>query len=174
MLNVLKYDHLCESLTFNGYLYEICSMCENMTFIGYLCETCSMCEHMAIDVLVLFLKCVQFSKSCVQFLVETTESGNSSVSDEEKGRHAHATHVSYLSRRETHPRNTHLLSKEKGDASTKWVSHIYLTCTKKCLQNILQGMLHATCPLANIREYMCANGHPTGLAQEALHGALAI
>jgi predicted transcriptional regulator YheO len=38
-----------------------------MTFIGYLCK------NMDIDVLVLFLK------SCVQFLVDTTESGNSSV-----------------------------------------------------------------------------------------------
>jgi hypothetical protein len=26
-----KYDHLCEKLTFIGYLCEICSMCENMT-----------------------------------------------------------------------------------------------------------------------------------------------
>jgi hypothetical protein len=71
MLIVSKYDHLCENLTFNGHLCEICSMCENMTFIGYLCEICSMCENMAIDVLVLFLKCVQFLKSCVQFLVDT-------------------------------------------------------------------------------------------------------
>jgi hypothetical protein len=39
MLNVSKYDHLC--------------------------------ENMAIDVLVLFMKCVQFLKSCVQFLVDT-------------------------------------------------------------------------------------------------------
>jgi hypothetical protein len=71
MLNVSKYDHLCENLTFNGYLCEICSMYENMTFIGYLFEICSMCENMAINVLVLFLKCVQFLKSCVQFLVDT-------------------------------------------------------------------------------------------------------
>jgi hypothetical protein len=31
MLNVWKYDHLCENLTFIGYLCEICLMCENMT-----------------------------------------------------------------------------------------------------------------------------------------------
>jgi hypothetical protein len=34
MLNVLKYDHLCENLTFNGYMCEICSMCENMAICG--------------------------------------------------------------------------------------------------------------------------------------------
>jgi hypothetical protein len=31
MLNVLKSDHLCENVTFMGYLCGICSMCENMT-----------------------------------------------------------------------------------------------------------------------------------------------
>jgi hypothetical protein len=30
MLNVWKYDNLCATLTFIGYLCEICSMCENM------------------------------------------------------------------------------------------------------------------------------------------------
>jgi hypothetical protein len=30
MLNVWKYDYLCENLTFNGYLCEIFPMCENM------------------------------------------------------------------------------------------------------------------------------------------------
>jgi hypothetical protein len=29
-LNVRKYGHLSENLTFIGYLCEICSMCENM------------------------------------------------------------------------------------------------------------------------------------------------
>jgi hypothetical protein len=38
MLNVWKYGHLCENLTFIGYLFEICLMCENLTFISeYLC-----------------------------------------------------------------------------------------------------------------------------------------
>jgi hypothetical protein len=55
------------------------------------------------DVLVLFLKCVQFLKSCIQFLMDTTESGNSSVSNEEKERRAHATRVSNLRRREMRP-----------------------------------------------------------------------
>jgi hypothetical protein len=26
----VKYGHLCENLTFIGYLCEICSLCENM------------------------------------------------------------------------------------------------------------------------------------------------
>jgi hypothetical protein len=43
-----------------------------------------------------------------------TESGNSSVSDEEKGRRAHETHVSYLRRRETRPCNARLVSQKKG------------------------------------------------------------
>jgi hypothetical protein len=51
------------------------------------------------DVLVLFLKCVQFAMSCVQFDGHYTESSNSSVSDEEKGRRAHEMCVSYLIRR---------------------------------------------------------------------------
>jgi hypothetical protein len=43
-----------------------------------------------------------------------TESNNSSVFDEEKGRCVHATRVSYLRRRETRPRNRRLISEEKG------------------------------------------------------------
>jgi hypothetical protein len=74
MLNIWKYDHLCENLTSIGYLCEICWMCENiiicvkiwlslvfvwnilnvwkydhlcknLSFIGYLCEICSICEN---------------------------------------------------------------------------------------------------------------------------------
>jgi hypothetical protein len=55
------------------------------------------------DVLVLFLK-------CVQFLMDTTEYGNSSVSDEDKGRRAHQTRVSYLNKREMCIIGAHLLS----------------------------------------------------------------
>jgi hypothetical protein len=130
MLNVWKYGHLCENLTFIRYLCEICSMCENMaicveiwlsldicvkyaqcvkirsfvskfvfhwifvwnmfnvwkygrlcgnlTFIWYLCEICWMCENMAISD------------------EHYTESGNCSIADEEKGRRALTTCVSYL------------------------------------------------------------------------------
>jgi hypothetical protein len=53
-----------------------------------------------------------------------TESGNSLVSDEEKGRHAHEMLVSYLRRIETRPRSAHLLSEERGDTLTKHVSYI--------------------------------------------------
>jgi hypothetical protein len=76
-----------------------------------------------------------------------TKYGNSSVFDEEKGRRAHETHVSYLRRRETHPQNAHALSEEKGDAPTKCASHILgtrisflLNMHKKYLQIILHGM----------------------------------
>jgi hypothetical protein len=97
-----------------------------------------------------------------------TESGNSSVSNEEKGRHTHATRVSYLRRRETHPHNAHLVSQER-------TSLFYLICTKKNAYRIFSKgsslCQHATCPLAHIHERMCGNGHPVGLAQEAPHGA---
>jgi hypothetical protein len=49
------------------------------------------------------------------------ESGNCSVSDEEKGRCAHAIHISYMRRREMRPPNPCLISEETGDASTQWV-----------------------------------------------------
>jgi hypothetical protein len=53
-----------------------------------------------------------------------TESCNSSVSNEEKGRRAHETHVSYLRRRETCPCSGRLISKEKGDTPMQRVSRI--------------------------------------------------
>jgi hypothetical protein len=65
-----------------------------------------------------------------------TESGNSSVSDEEKGRHTRATRVSYLRRRETRPHNSRLVSEEKGDTPTQRTSPFYLTCTKKTVNRI--------------------------------------
>jgi hypothetical protein len=40
-----------------------------------------------------------------------TESSNSSIFDENKGRHAHQTRVSYLNKRETHFMGARLLSK---------------------------------------------------------------
>jgi hypothetical protein len=106
-------------------------------------------KNMAIDVLVLFLKYVQFLKSYVQFLVDTIL--NLSIVQflmKKKGDARHATRVSNLRRRETHPRNGRLISEEKGDTPTQLVSHIsgmhislLLNMHKKeCLQNILQGM----------------------------------
>jgi hypothetical protein len=52
------------------------------------------------------------------------ESDNFSFSVEEKRRRTHATCVSYLRRRETRPRNTHLISEEKVDAPTQCTSRI--------------------------------------------------
>jgi hypothetical protein len=70
------------------------------------------------DVLVLFLKCVQFLKSCVLFLMDTIlnlaivqflmkKKGDAPMKCLSRiggeGRRAHAMHVSYLRRRETRP-----------------------------------------------------------------------
>jgi hypothetical protein len=52
-----------------------------------------------------------------------TEAGNSLVPEEEKGRRAHAMHVTYLRRRETCPHKAHFISYD-------CVSPFYLTCTK--------------------------------------------
>jgi hypothetical protein len=55
------------------------------------------------DVLVLFLMpFVQILKPCIQFLMDTTESDNCSISDEEEGRRTYGTHVWHLRQRETH------------------------------------------------------------------------
>jgi hypothetical protein len=59
-------------------------LCENLTFIGYLCEICSMCENMVVSEVyaVSEVLCSVHNGHC-------TELDNSSVSDEDKGRHAH-------------------------------------------------------------------------------------
>jgi hypothetical protein len=77
-----------------------------------------------------------------------TESGNSSVSDEEKGRRTYEMLVSYPRRREMHPCNARLLYEEKGDMLTKCASRISGTLVffllnmhkKEYLQIILHGM----------------------------------
>jgi hypothetical protein len=72
------------------------------------------------DVLVLFLKCAQFLISCIQFLMDTILNlAIVQFFNEEKGRCAHATCVSYLRRRETCPQNGCLASEEKGDTPTQ-------------------------------------------------------
>jgi hypothetical protein len=81
-----------------------------------------------------------------------TESGNSSFSDEEKWRHAHAMRVSYLSRREMRPRNARLVSHER-------TSPFYLTCTK--IMSTEYSPRNAPCAstqqcsLAQICAYLC-------------------
>jgi hypothetical protein len=121
------------------------------------------------DVLVLFLMCVLFSE--VLRLVSDghyTKLGNSSVSDEEKGRHAHATTVLYLRRKETRPRNARLVSQEH-------VYPFYLTYTKKIVNRILSTGCSlrqpATVPIATNTLHICSNMHPVGLAQEGPRGA---
>jgi hypothetical protein len=78
MLIVWKYYHLRKKLTFIGYLCEICSMFENMAICVKMWILLDICVKYAqcvkiwpLDVLVLFLKCVLFLKSCVQFLMDT-------------------------------------------------------------------------------------------------------
>jgi hypothetical protein len=65
MLNVWKYDHLCENLTFIGYLCEMCSTFQNMAICVKMWLLLDICVKYAqrvkiwsFDVLVLFLKCV--------------------------------------------------------------------------------------------------------------------
>jgi hypothetical protein len=156
MLNMWKYDYLCEKLTFNGYLCEICSKCKNMTICVKMWLLLDICVKYAqclkiwpFDVLVLFLKCVQFLKSCVQFLIDIIP--NLAIVQflmKKKGDMPTKTRVSYVRRRETRPWNTRLLSEEKGDEPTKCASRILGTCVsfllnmhkKEYLQIILYGM----------------------------------
>jgi hypothetical protein len=77
-------------------------LCENLTFIGYLCEICSMCKNMAIWCLDCVSKvCVVSQAFCSVSDGHYTESGNYSVSGEEKGRRALIMCVSHLKKRET-------------------------------------------------------------------------
>jgi hypothetical protein len=79
MLNVWKYGHLCENLTFMRYLCEICSICENMVICLKIWLSLNICVKYAqcvkvwpFDVLVLFLMpCMQFLKPSVLFLMDT-------------------------------------------------------------------------------------------------------
>jgi hypothetical protein len=152
MLNVWKHDHLCENLTFIGYLYEICSMCENMT----ICVKIWLSFYIRVKIW-LFLNCVQLLKVlCLVSDGHYTESSNCSISNEEKGRHALGTRISHL---------------------IKWrcASPFYFIGKKKntCILFSTEFSLHqhAAWPLAHIRTRMCANDHSSGPVQEAMHEA---
>jgi hypothetical protein len=58
----------------------------------------------------LFLKCVQFLKSCSVSNGHYSESGICSVSDEENGRHMLGTSVLHRRKRETCQQNVRLVS----------------------------------------------------------------
>jgi hypothetical protein len=144
MLNVWKYDHLCENLTFIRYLCEICSMCENMTICVKIWHSLNICVKYAqcvtiwpFDVLVLFLMpCVQFLKPCVQFLMNTIL--NQVIVQfliKKKRKRAVMRCVSHLRKRETRPWNMHLVSQEKGDACYGGESPFYLIALKRMLMN---------------------------------------
>jgi hypothetical protein len=135
MLNVWKYDHLCEILTFNGYLCEICSVFENMTicvkmwFLLDICVRYAQCVKIwQFDVFVLFLKCVQFLKSCVQFLRDT---------------------ILNLA-------TIQFLRKIKGDSRYRGASPFYFTCTKKIFNNLFTTWASYPC-----KRVPC-NGHKWG------------
>jgi hypothetical protein len=90
-------------------------MCENIVICVKICLTLDIGVKYAQCVKIwLFLKCVQFLKSCVQFIMDTIL--NLAIDQflmKKKGR-------------ETRPRNSHLVSQECA-------SPFYLTCTKKYL-----------------------------------------
>jgi hypothetical protein len=103
-----------------------------------------MCENMDVDVLVPFLKCVQFLKFCVQFLVDTILNLAIVQFLMKKKRDAptqRASHICGEGRR-----NGRLMSDEKGDVPMQRASRISGTCVsllfnmdkKECLQNIIE------------------------------------
>jgi hypothetical protein len=84
-------------LTFIGYLCEICSMCENMTICMEIWLSLDICVKYAQCVKIwLFLKCVQFLKSYIQFLMNTI----------------------------LNPAIAQFMMKKKGDACSVWASCI--------------------------------------------------
>jgi hypothetical protein len=106
MLIVSKYGHLCRNLTFIGYLCEICSMSENMVICVEIRLSLDICVKYAQCVKIwLFMKCVQFLKSCVQFLNPTIAQFHG-----EKGRCALGRCVSHRRQRKTRQRNERLTS----------------------------------------------------------------
>jgi hypothetical protein len=144
MLNVWKYGHLCEKLTFTGYLCEICSMCENMAIwcLGSVSDVCAVSEALCsvsdrhytestnvfsfwwtlywICQCVQFLMCVQFLKPCVQFLIDTILNlPMRSVSD---GHYTKSANVFsfWWRKRETHT-NKVCLSSEERETCTNMV-----------------------------------------------------
>jgi hypothetical protein len=71
MLNVWKYGHLCENLTFIEYLCEICSMCENMAICMQIWLSLDICVKYAQCVKIwLFLMDTILNLTIVQFLMK--------------------------------------------------------------------------------------------------------
>jgi hypothetical protein len=175
MLNAWKYDHLCEKFEFQWYLCKICSMCENKTICVKMWLLLDICMKYAqcvkiypFDVLVLFLKCVQFLKYCVQFLRDTIlnliivqflmkKKGDAhyegaSVSPMSiKGRHVLWVHISLL-----------------PNSTKKVVNRIF-----SIRYSLRQA---ATVPIATntLHIRICVNGHLAGPAQEAPCGVQAV
>jgi hypothetical protein len=105
---------------------------ENMIFIEYLCEICSICKNMVIWCLDSVSKVCAISEIlCSICDGHYTESGNCSIFDEEKGRHALAMYVSHRRQRETRTSYTRLTYEAKGDTLYSGTSPIYLTPQKR-------------------------------------------
>jgi hypothetical protein len=128
MLNMWKYDHLCENLIFIGYLCEICLMYGNMAICVKIWLLLNICVKYAqcviiwpFDILVLFLKCAVSEALCLVFNGHYTGSANCLVSDKEKERHALTMRISHLRQRETHIMGMHLF---------------LLNCAKKSINRI--------------------------------------
>jgi hypothetical protein len=85
-------------------MHENMVICVKILLSLDICVKYAQCVRIwSFDVLVLFLKCVQFLKPCVQFLMDTILNlAMCSVSGEEKKRHALTRRVSHLRKRETH------------------------------------------------------------------------
>jgi hypothetical protein len=171
MLNVWKYGHLCEKMTFIGYLchcLKIWSLVWKFYFHWiFLWNILNVWKYGC------FWSACSFLKSCVQFLVKCVLSG------EAKGRHAYRTHISHLSkgRRAYRTRISHLIKGRR--ALWRRVSLLLNMHTRKespidyspCECSLRQ---HAGCPLAQICQMYVCQWASCGLLQEAPCGAQAI
>jgi hypothetical protein len=118
MLNVWKYDHFCENLTFIGYLCEICSMCEICSFVWkfyfhwiFVWNMLNVWKHGHLMSWLCFWSVCSFWSLVVQFLMDTILNLTMcSVCGEEKGRRVLTRCISHLRKRETHTNKAHLAS----------------------------------------------------------------
>jgi hypothetical protein len=108
----------------------MCSMFENMIICVKIWLLLDICVKYA-EVCSLWSLVWKYAEGCAVSVSDGhyTKSGNSSVSDEEKGRRVHKMCILYLRRRETRPCNGRFISQEHA-------SPFYLTCTKKIVNKI--------------------------------------
>jgi hypothetical protein len=158
MLNVWKYGHLCGNLTFIRYLCENAQCVKIWPFVWKFWLSFDICVKIW-----LFLMCVQFLKSCVQFLMDTIV--NPAIAQflmKKNGDVLSGLCVSHLSkgRRTNEMRVSHLT---KG-RHVLWrrVSPLLNMQKKNTYRLFSMGFSlcqHAAWPLAHICARMCTNGH---------------